>query len=225
MSTSPSRPKKGRRLRARSPWQIRRAKPRSSAFIIKKYPDGKFSGQLDTGGIAVGADVKRRRTLRHLLPARRPRRSRSAGGGGLRHVADLVDPARSPGQRRASGRSTSSTARAPSSDLFYLDRIAALTEAHPEVTFVPVLSHAGGRRVLAGRARLRPRARRRQAEGAGLDGDGDVYACGPPPMIDALQPGPVHARLRARAHLLRQVHAVVRCIGRMSPRPIASAVT
>ena len=42
------------------------------SFIIKKYPDGKFSGQLDNGGIAVGADVKRRRTLWHLLPARRP---------------------------------------------------------------------------------------------------------------------------------------------------------
>ncbi len=27
-------------------------------FIIKKYPDGKFSGQLDNGGIALGAKVK-----------------------------------------------------------------------------------------------------------------------------------------------------------------------
>ena len=28
------------------------------SFIIKKYPDGKFSNQLDAGGIKVGADVK-----------------------------------------------------------------------------------------------------------------------------------------------------------------------
>ena len=27
------------------------------AFIIKKYPDGKFSGELDSGGIRVGAEV------------------------------------------------------------------------------------------------------------------------------------------------------------------------
>ena len=38
MSTSPSRPKPGRRLRARSPWQIRRSKPKSSSSSSRNTP-------------------------------------------------------------------------------------------------------------------------------------------------------------------------------------------
>ena len=34
------------------------SEPDQLSFIIKKYPDGKFSAQLDTGGIKVGAKVK-----------------------------------------------------------------------------------------------------------------------------------------------------------------------
>jgi propane monooxygenase reductase subunit len=36
-------------------------------FIIKKYPDGKFSNELDSGGIEVGASVTVRGPLRDLL--------------------------------------------------------------------------------------------------------------------------------------------------------------
>ena len=69
-------------------------------FIIKKYPEGRFSGELDGGGIDVGADVTVARTLRKLLPARRPRRSPDPRRRRLGHVADLVDPARPHRQRR-----------------------------------------------------------------------------------------------------------------------------
>jgi propane monooxygenase reductase subunit len=77
-------------------------------------------------------------------------------------------------------------ARTPD-DLFYLDKIADLVSRYPDVTFIPVLSHAeedawDGERGFVHQSvdvilkRL------------GIDGEGDLYACGPPPMIDALQP-------------------------------------
>ena len=69
------------------------------AFIIKRYPGGAFSGQLDGsedgsgGGLVVGAKLKLNGPLRHLLPAGRTRRTADPGGRRFRHVAALVDPA------------------------------------------------------------------------------------------------------------------------------------
>ena len=115
--------RQGRRLRARSPWQIRRAKPKSSSFIIKKYPDGKFSGQLDGGGIDVGADVTRRGPYGTCFRREDRDGALILVGGRLGHVADLVDPARPHRQRREPAGHFFYGARTQA-DLFYLDRIA-----------------------------------------------------------------------------------------------------
>jgi propane monooxygenase reductase subunit len=73
-------------------------------------------------------------------------------------------------------------------DLFHQDRIAALVAAHPEVRFIPVLSHAGEDADWTGaRGFVHERVDAVLKE-LGVDGEGDVYACGPPPMIDALEP-------------------------------------
>jgi propane monooxygenase reductase subunit len=73
-------------------------------------------------------------------------------------------------------------------DLFHLDRIAALTEANPSVRFIPVLSHADDDADWSGaRGFVHERVSDTLKE-LGIDGEGDVYACGPPPMIDALEP-------------------------------------
>ncbi len=56
---------------------------------------------------------------------------------------------------------------------------------YPDVTFIPVLSHAedGGWTGDAASC-IQSRATPLLKE-LGVDGDSDVYACGPPPMIDA----------------------------------------
>ena len=95
-------PRKGRRLRARSPWQIRRAKPQTLRFIIKKYPERRVLRPARLGGIARRR--RRRSSKDPTEPASGGRTETEPDGAGRRrlgHVADLVDPARSHGQRRA----------------------------------------------------------------------------------------------------------------------------
>lgn len=157
------------------------------SFIIKKYPEGKFSGELDSGGIKVGADVKLvgpygacfRREDRHgpmiLVGA----------GSGMSPVWSILNDHLNSGEQRPVyffyGARTQQ-------DLFYLDRIAALVGKHPDLNFIPVLSHVNGDASWDGeRGFVHERVDAKLKELA-VDGQGDVYACGPPPMIDALQP-------------------------------------
>ncbi len=156
-------------------------------FIIKKYPAGKFSGELDSGGIKVGAEVS------HVGPYgqcfRRENRSGPiilvGAGSGMSPVWSILNDHLASGESRPIHFFYGARTR---DDLFYLDEIAALKEAHPEMEFVPVLSHADSDADWKGaRGFVHERVDKRLKE-LGLDGEGDVYACGPPPMIDALQP-------------------------------------
>ena len=74
------------------------------------------------------------------------------------------------------------------SDLFKLDEIVKLTEAHPGVEFIPVLSHEEEGNGWDGERGFVHECVDRRLKELEIDGDGDVYACGPPPMIDALTP-------------------------------------
>ena len=156
-------------------------------FIIKKYPQGKFSGELDSGGIRIGAEVK----VVGPYGACFRRENRDGpmilvgAGSGLSPVWSILNDHLMSGETRPIYFFYGARTR---DDLFYLDEIAALKEAHPEVEFVPVLSHAdddadwrGERGFVHERVNARLKA-------LAIDGQGDVYACGPPPMIDALQP-------------------------------------
>jgi propane monooxygenase reductase subunit len=156
------------------------------SFIIKKYPEGKFSGELDSGGIRVGAEVSvvgpygtcfRRENREGALVL-------VGAGSGMSPVWSILNDHVLSGETRPVYFFYG--ARTPD-DLFHLDKIADLVSRHPDVTFIPVLSHAeegtwDGERGFVHQSvdvilkRL------------GIDGEGDVYACGPPPMIDALQP-------------------------------------
>ena len=154
------------------------------SFIIKKYPDGKFSGELDSGGIRIGAEVsvvgpfgtcfrREGRDGALILVA--------AGSGMWSILNDHV----SSGEKRPVHFFYGARTR---DDLFHLDRIEALLAAHPEVNFIPVLSHADDDAEWDGeRGFVHQRVDVRLKELA-VDGAGDVYGCGPPPMIDALQP-------------------------------------
>ena len=63
-----------------------------------------------------------------------------------------------------------------------------MTRDHPEVEFVPVLSHADDDVDWRGERGFVHERVDAKLKALALDGEGDVYACGPPPMIDALQP-------------------------------------
>ena len=73
-------------------------------------------------------------------------------------------------------------------DLFHLDKIADLLAQYPEVTFIPVLSHADENGGWTGERGFVHQSVDAKLKELAVDGEGDVYACGPPPMIDALQP-------------------------------------
>lgn len=156
-------------------------------FIIKKYPDGKFSGQLDDGGIAIGADV--RLVGPYGTCFRREDRDGAlvlvAAGSGMSSIWSILHDHLASGERRPVYFFYGARTRR---DLFYLERIAALTGRHPEIAFVPVLSHVADGDAWDGeRGFVHERVAAKLRE-LGLHGAGDVYACGPPPMIDALNP-------------------------------------
>ena len=73
-------------------------------------------------------------------------------------------------------------------DLFYLDKISEITQANPDVSFIPVLSDADDDASWSGARGFVHEVVDSRLKELGIDGEGDVYACGPPPMIDALTP-------------------------------------
>ena len=157
------------------------------SFIIKKYPEGKFSGELDAGGIRTGASV----TVVGPYGTCFRREDRQGplvlvgAGSGMSPVWSILNDHLQSGEHRPVYFFYGARTEA---DLFHLDRIGELVSRHPEVTFIPVLSHApddGGWTGERGFVHQSVDARLKEL---GIDGEGDVYACGPPPMIDALQP-------------------------------------
>lgn len=157
------------------------------SFIIKKYPDGKFSNQLDNGGIRVGASV--RVVGPYGMCFRREGREGPVilvgAGSGMSPVWSILHDHVESGEDRPiyffyGARSQS--------DLFHLGSLATLCAAYPSVTFIPVLSHEGDDSGWTGERGFVHQAVDRVLKDLGIAGQGDVYACGPPPMIDALTP-------------------------------------
>lgn len=157
------------------------------AFIIKKYPEGRFSGELDFGGIRVGTEV--RVVGPYGTCFRRENRAGPlilvAAGSGMSPIWSILHDHLASGEERPVHFFYGARTQA---DLFYRDRIAALTQAHPLVTFIPVLSHAEDDKEWAGERGFVHTRVDVKLKDLAIDGQGDVYACGPPPMIDALQP-------------------------------------
>ena len=156
-------------------------------FIIKKYPDGRFSNELDDGGIKAGADVRVEGP--YGMCFRREDRQGPVilvgAGSGMSPVWSILNDHIASGEDRPvyfyyGARSQS--------DLFKLDEIAALTAAHPTVEFIPVLSHEDEANGWEGARGFVHEYVDSHLKELGIDGAGDVYACGPPPMIDALTP-------------------------------------
>ncbi|MGC3940600.1 NADH:ubiquinone reductase (Na(+)-transporting) subunit F [Roseobacter sp. EG26] len=157
------------------------------SFIIKKYPEGKFSGELDAGGIKKGASVAI--SGPYGMCFRREDRDGPVilvgAGSGMSPVWSILHDHLVSGEDRPVmffyGARTQD-------DLFKLNDIAALTDAHPQVEFIPVLSHAEEDGTWQGERGFVHECVDRRLKDLDIDGEGDVYACGPPPMIDALTP-------------------------------------
>lgn len=157
------------------------------SFIIKKYPDGKFSNELDAGGIKKGAQVKI--SGPYGMCFRREDREGPVilvgAGSGMSPVWSILNDQISSGEDRPVyffyGARTQD-------DLFKLEELAALTEAQSHIEFIPVLSHADDDSTWDGERGFVHETVGRFLEELDADGEGDVYACGPPPMIDALTP-------------------------------------
>ena len=157
------------------------------SFIIKKYPEGKFSGELDSGGIAAGNEV----TVVGPYGTCFRREERQGplvlvgAGSGMSPIWSILNDHLKSGEQREVYFFYGARTR---DDLFYLDRITDLVGRHPEVNFIPVLSHANGDTGWEGERGFVHQSVDQKLKQLALDGQGDVHACGPPPMIDALQP-------------------------------------
>lgn len=157
------------------------------SFIIKKYPEGRFSNELDDGGIKAGAEVfvEGPYGMCFRREAREGPVVLVGAGSGMSPVWSILNDHIDSGENRPvyffyGARSQS--------DLIKLDEIGALTKTNPNVEFIPVLSHEEeGNGWDGARGFVHEYVDIRLKE-LGIDGDGDVYACGPPPMIDALTP-------------------------------------
>jgi propane monooxygenase reductase subunit len=157
------------------------------SFIIKKFPEGKFSNELDAGGIKKGAAV----TLRGPYGTCFRREERQGhvilvgAGSGMSPVWSILHDQLASGEDRPIlffyGARTQD-------DLFKLDEIAEVTGKNPSVEFIPVLSHADDDDTWTGERGFVHECVDTRLKEMDLEGEGDVYACGPPPMIDALTP-------------------------------------
>ena len=167
---------------ANTPLQTKRLE-----FIIKKYEHGRFSGELDSGGLKLGAAVNVVGPYGACF--RRERRDGPlilvGAGSGMSPVWAILGDHINSGEQRAVYFFYGARSRA---DLFYLDEIEALRRARPEIEFIPVLSHAGDDADWQGERGFVHERVDARLKALALDGAADVYACGPPPMIDALQP-------------------------------------
>ncbi|MGX1325193.1 propane monooxygenase reductase subunit [Bradyrhizobium sp. USDA 377] len=156
------------------------------AFIIKKYPNGRFSSRLD-GDLAVGTEVGIKGPYGTCF--RRENKTGAmilvGGGSGMSPLWSILHDHISSGEVRPVrffyGARTQN-------DLFYLDHLAELAAKHPEFTFVPVLSHAADDADWGGAKGFVHEAVGEHLRGADYGEDVDVYACGPSPMIEALTP-------------------------------------
>jgi propane monooxygenase reductase component len=151
-------------------------------FMIKVYPDGHFSGLLDSGAIKVGDELELTGPYGvFTLRATSTRRMLFIGGGaGMAPILSLLRSL----EESQNGRPAVYYygARGPD-DLFHVEELEGLAERLPDFRFVPALSEI-------------------EADGNGWKGEtglitdvvdrleGDVseveaYVCGPPPMVEA----------------------------------------
>jgi propane monooxygenase reductase subunit len=156
------------------------------AFIIKKYPNGRFSSKLD-GELAPGTRLQIKGPYGTCF--RRENRDGAmilvGGGSGMSPLWSILNDHIASGEERPLWFFYGARTR---NDLFYLDRFAEIAARTSHFTFVPVLSHAADDGQWGGEKGFVHEVVGAHLRRLGLGEDVDVYACGPAPMIEALTP-------------------------------------
>jgi propane monooxygenase reductase component len=154
--------------------------PDELEFMIKLYPDGRFSGLLQNGGIKPGDTLSVTGpygvfTLRESSP----RRLVFIGGGaGMAPILCLLRSMAESGVERPA---TYYYGARTSTDLFHLEELERLAQELPDFTFVPALSEAGDDDWTGETGLITDVVDRLEDD---LE-EVDAYLCGPPPMVDA----------------------------------------
>jgi propane monooxygenase reductase subunit len=155
-------------------------------FIIKKYPDGAFSSQLD-GKLCVGDAVVAKGPYGTCF--RREERPGPmiliGGGSGMSPLWSILADHIASEEQRPVRFFYGARTRA---DLFYLEELAAIAARLKDFRFVPALSHAGANDEWNGETGFIHEVVQRHLRDEKLTGVIDAYACGPTPMIDAVLP-------------------------------------
>lgn len=155
-------------------------------FIIKKYPDGAFSGLLD-GKLQAGDPIVARGPYGTCF--RREGRSGAllliGGGSGMSPLWSILRDHIASGEQRPVRFFYGARTRR---DLFLLDAFEAFTATIADFQFIPALSHATAEDAWEGETGFIHDVVARTLRDQQLDGEIDAYSCGPPPMIDAVLP-------------------------------------
>ena len=162
------------------------SEPRRLQFIIKKYPDGAFSSQLD-GALQPGAALVAKGPYGTCFRREgRPGPLLLIGGGsGMSPLWSILHDHLNSGEQRPVRFFYGARTRA---DLFYLDKFADIASRHANFRFIPALSHEAADAGWTGETGFIHDVVRRTLQAEALDGELDAYSCGPPPMIDAVLP-------------------------------------
>ena len=150
-------------------------------FMIKVYPDGRFSSLLSAGELQEGHELEV--TGPYGLFTLRANSDRPllfiGGGAGMAPILALLRSLAEQGSTRPAVYYYG--ARGPE-DLFHLEELEELAERLPDFRFVPALSDCGEDEQWEGeRGLITDVVERSEAELSGVD----AYLCGPPPMVDA----------------------------------------
>jgi propane monooxygenase reductase component len=148
-------------------------------FMIKLYPDGRFSGLLGSGEICEGAELEITGPYGvFTLRDQSPRRLVFIGGGA--GMAPILCLLRSLQERGIERDAVYYYGARTETDLFHREELEALARELPSFRYVPALSHAEW----DGEAGMITDVVERLE--ADLK-DVDAYVCGPPPMVEAAQ--------------------------------------
>jgi propane monooxygenase reductase subunit len=156
------------------------------SFIIKKYPEGAFSARLD-GGLSPGDRLVAKGPYGTCFRREaRPGPMLLVGGGsGMSPLWSILHDHAASNEQRPVRFFYGARARR---DLFHLDALAALAARLENFRFIPALSHAEPGDAWDGETGFIHEVVARRLAAERLAGAIDAYACGPPPMIDAVLP-------------------------------------
>jgi propane monooxygenase reductase subunit len=148
-------------------------------FMIKLYPDGRFSGLLGSGEICEGTELDIAGPYgMFTLRDQSPRRLVFIGGGA--GMAPILCLLRSLHERGIERDAVYYYGARTETDLFHREELEALAGELPSFRYVPALSHAEWE----GEAGMITDVVERLEEDLK---DVDAYVCGPPPMVEAAQ--------------------------------------